>query len=167
MKSIRFESGRKLINNAKAKPEAEEPVTDRNKASDRALGGKCLCGAVQYAVADEFVYAANCHCSNCRRTTGSAFKPFAGIARAKLGIVKGDDNLMIYGDETGHDAHCRRCGSLLYSVVRDGAFVHVAMGTLVDAPSIRPTAHIFVGSKAPWHEITDDLRQYQEHVTAN
>jgi hypothetical protein len=74
---------------------------------------------------------------------------------------------MIYGDETGHDAHCRRCGSLLYSVVRDGAFVHVAMGTLVDAPSIRPTAHIFVGSKAPWHEITDDLRQYQEHVTAN
>ena len=40
--------------------------------------------------------------------------------------------LMIYGDETGHDAHCRRCGSLLYSLVRDGAYVHVAMGTLVD-----------------------------------
>jgi hypothetical protein len=142
-------------------------VTDRNKASDRALGGKCLCGAVQYTVADEFVYAANCHCSNCRRTTGSAFKPFAGITRAKLGIVKGGNDLMIFGDETGHDAHCRRCGSLLYSVVRDGAFVHVAMGTLVDDPTIRPTAHIFVGSKAPWHEITDDLPQYQEHITAN
>ena len=52
---------------------------------------------------------------------------------------------------TGHDAHCRRCGSLLYSLVRNGAYVHVAMGTLVDAPSIRPTAHIFVGSKAPWY----------------
>jgi hypothetical protein len=167
MKSIRFESGRKLINDGKAKPEAEEPVTDRNKANDRSLAGKCLCGAVQYAVADEFVYAANCHCSNCRRSTGSAFKPFAGIARTKLGIVKGDDNLMIYGDKTGHDAHCRRCGSLLYSVVRDGAFAHVAMGTLVDDPTIRPTAHIFVGSKAPWHEITDDLPQYREHVTAN
>jgi hypothetical protein len=118
-------------------------------------------------VADEFVYAANCHCSNCRRTTGSAFKPFAGIARAKFSIVKGDDNLMIFGDGTGHDAHCRRCGSLLYSVVRDGAFVHVAMGTLVDDPSIRPTAHIFVGSKATWYEITDDLPQYEGHVTAN
>ena len=47
---------------------------------------------------------------------------------------------MIYGDEAGHDAHCRKCGSLLYSVVREGAFVHVAMGTLVDDPSIRPTA---------------------------
>jgi hypothetical protein len=47
----------------------------------RTLAGRCYCGAVQYAVADEFAYAANCHCSNCRRTTGSAFKPFAGIAR--------------------------------------------------------------------------------------
>ena len=37
------------------------------------------------------------------------------------------------------------------------------MGTLVDDPSIRPTAHIFVGSKAPWFAITDDLPQYQEH----
>ena len=55
------------------------------------------------------------------------------------------------------------CGSLLFSVVRDGAFVHVAMGSLVDAPSIRPTEHIFVGSKAPWFEITDDLPQFQEH----
>ena len=45
-------------------------------------------------------------------------------------------------------------------MVRDGAYVHVAMGSLVDAPTIRPTAHIFVGSKAPWFEITDDLPQH-------
>jgi hypothetical protein len=38
------------------------------------------------------------------------------------------------------------------------------MGTLVDDPSIRPTAHIFVGSKASWFAITDDLPQYPEHV---
>ena len=50
---------------------------------------------------------------------------------------------------------------LLYSVVRDGKFVHVTMGTLVDDPSIRPTRHIFVGSKAPWFTITDDLPQYE------
>jgi hypothetical protein len=128
------------------------------------LAGECFCGAVRYGVMDEFAYALNCHCSNCRRTTGSAFKPFAGIARDKLSVTAGDDELMVYGDQAGHDAHCGRCGSLLYSVVRDGAFVHVAMGTLVDDPSIRPTAHIFVGSKASWHVITDDLPQYQGHV---
>ena len=104
----------------------------------------------------------NCHCSNCRRTTGSAFKPLAGIEREKLTVTAGEDKLLIFGEPDGHDAHCRLCGSLLYSVVREGTFVHVAMGTLVDDPGIRPTKHIFVGSKAPWFTITDDLPQHEE-----
>jgi hypothetical protein len=142
----------------------EKPVTSQENAGNRTLAGKCLCGAVQYAVADEFLYAANCHCSNCRRTTGSAFKPFAGIQRERLSLTEGEDNLLIFGDETAHDTHCKTCGSLLYSIVRDGAFVHVAMGTLVAEPTIRPTHHIFVGSKAKWFTITDDLPQHEEHA---
>ncbi len=126
------------------------------------MTGRCYCGAVEYSVADEFVYAANCHCSNCRRATGSAFKPFAGIERGKLRVSMGEQNLMIFGDAEGHNAHCKLCGSLLYSLVRDGAFVHVAMGTLVDDASIRPSKHIYVGSKASWHTIADDLPQYLE-----
>jgi len=141
-------------------------VTGSKNSNARILNGECFCRAVRYTVVDAFAYAANCHCSNCRRATGSAFKPFAGIARDKFRVVEGGDNLMIYGEEAGHDAHCRRCGSLLYSVVREGAFVHVAMGTLVDDPSIRPAAHIFVGSKAPWFEITDGLPQYEGHIVA-
>jgi hypothetical protein len=139
-------------------------VTGSEDPKAAILAGECFCRAVRYAVADSFEYALNCHCSNCRRTTGSAFKPFAGIARDRLTLTSGEDDLMTYGDPTGHDAHCGRCGSLLYSVVRNGSFVHVAMGTLVDNPGIRPTAHIFVGSKAPWHDITDDLPQYHGHV---
>ena len=69
---------------------------------------------------------------------------------------------MLYGDATGHDAHCKTCGSLLYSVVREGAFVHVTMGTLTDAPAIRPSKHIFGGSTAPWHTITDARPQFDE-----
>lgn len=139
-------------------------MTGSENSKARILVGECFCRAVRYEVEDAFGYALNCHCSNCRRTTGSAFKPFAGIARDKFNVIKRENDLMIYGDEASHDAHCGKCGSLLYSVVRDGAFVHVAMGTLVDDPSIRPTAHIFVGSKAPWFAITDDLPQYREHV---
>lgn len=127
------------------------------------LNGKCYCGAVAYEVEDAFVYAANCHCSDCRRTTGSAFKPFAGIERHKFTVVKGDDGLLIFGDVDTHNAHCKACGSLLYSLVREAAWVHVAMGTLVDAPTIRPTHHIFVASKAPWYDITDNLPQYRGH----
>jgi len=129
----------------------------------RMLAGRCFCGAVRYSVADEFVYAMNCHCSNCRAATGSAFKPFGGIQREKLEVTDGDDVLLVHGDDDSNDTRCGVCGSFLYSVVRDGEYVHVAYGSLVDAPSLRPTKHIFVGSKAPWFEITDDLPQFEEN----
>ena len=115
-------------------------------------------------VDDAFLYAANCHCSNCRASTGAAFKPFAGIEREKLTVTDGADALLVLGEEDGNHTRCAACGSLLYSVVRDGAYVHVALGSLVDAPSIRPDHHIFVGSKAPWYEITDDLPQFEEYA---
>jgi hypothetical protein len=130
--------------------------------SGRVLQGKCGCGAVHYEVADEFRYSANCHCSQCRAATGSAFKAFAGIERDKLTVTEGGDRLMVFGEENLNDTRCATCGSLLYSVVREGQWVHVAMGSLVDDPTIRPSDHIYVGSKAPWFEITDDLPQNEE-----
>ena len=128
----------------------------------RTLRGSCLCGRVVYGVADAFEYAINCHCSQCRRSTGAAFKPLAGTKARWLAITSGEGELLRYGDEQGHDVHCQSCGSLLYSLVREGQYVHVAMGTLIDKPSIKQTMHIFVGSKAPWFEITDDLPQHDE-----
>jgi len=129
----------------------------------RELNGGCWCGAVRYGVADAFLYACNCHCSRCRAATGSAFKAFAGIERDKLTLHTGADELLVVGDDELNDTRCASCGSLLFSVVRDGAYVHVALGSLADAPSIRPSEHIFVGSKAPWFEITDDLPQSDEY----
>ena len=51
--------------------------------------------------------------------------------------------------------------AVLYSVVREGAYVHVTLGTLTDDPGIRPTRHIHAASKAPW-TITDGLPQHEE-----
>jgi hypothetical protein len=134
------------------------------EAGNRTLAGKCRCGAVRYQVADAFLYAANCHCSECRAATGSAFKAFAGIEREKLTITEGMEDIAVFGEDDLNDTRCGACGSFLFSVVRNGAFVHVAMGSLVDAPAIRPTEHIFVGSKAAWFDITDDLPQFDEYA---
>jgi hypothetical protein len=130
---------------------------------ERLLAGKCECGAVQYRVPDAFLYAINCHCSNCRAGTGSAFKPFAAIEREKLQLEEGSGPLLVWGTDEENHTRCGTCGSLLYSVVRDGEYVHVALGSRVDEPSLRPTKHIFVGSKAPWFEINDDLPQHEEY----
>ena len=128
----------------------------------RQLAGTCLCGAVRYQVADEFRYSLVCHCSQCRRATGAASKPFAGIEREKLRVTQGADSILRYGGDLAHDVRCSVCGSFLYSVVREGRFVHVTLGSLADEPSIRPGAHIYVGSKAAWDSILDDLPQHRE-----
>ncbi len=69
-------------------------------ADGKHLSGSCLCGLVTYDVPDAFEYALYCHCSDCRRTTGAAAKPFAGIGSQHLHIVQGADRLMRHGDGT-------------------------------------------------------------------
>ncbi len=145
-------------------PQTHSDQSSRRTAGRPRLEGRCACGAVRYRVADAFLYASNCHCSRCRAATGSAFKAFAGIERDELELTAGHDALLVVGGSEAHDSRCASCGSLLYSVVRDGAYVHVAMGSLVDAPAIKPTEHIFVGSKAAWFDITDDLPQFARYA---
>jgi hypothetical protein len=131
-------------------------------AEDAVLRGGCECGAVEYEVADAFEYALTCHCSTCRASTGSMFKPFGGIAREQLRVVKGGDTLLVWGEADGNHTRCGVCGALLFSVV--GPRVHVTYGSLRDEPTLKPAAHIFVGSKAPWEEIIDDLPQHDEYL---
>jgi hypothetical protein len=134
---------------------------DGGRNGMRILRGRCECRAVAYEVEDDFLYALNCHCSNCRASTGAAYKPFVAVRRDKLVVTKGADSLLVWGEPTGNHTRCGICGSLLFSVVDENR-IHVALGSLVDEPSLKPTAHIFVGSKAPWHEILDDLPQHEE-----
>jgi hypothetical protein len=60
-------------------------------AAEQTLRGSCLCGLATYEVPDSFEYALYCHCSNCRRTTGAAAKPFAGIKSDRLRFISGGD----------------------------------------------------------------------------
>ena len=130
-------------------------------SSSRTLIGKCLCGAVQVSIADEFLYAGYCHCPDCRASSGSAFSAFAGIPKEKLQLTCGAESISKFRKNEDNVIHfCRHCGSWLFSIVRNGEFAHVRLGILIDDPSIRPSFHIFVGSKAPWHTICDGLPQF-------
>src|SRR4051794_41609150 len=96
----------------------------------KTLTGGCDCGAVGYAVADEFEYASNCHCSRCRASTGSAFKSFAGIPREKLTLTAGADRLMGVGGAPANHTPRGACGPALVFGVPHGACVHLAEGAL-------------------------------------
>ena len=77
-------------------------------------------------------------------------------------MTEGADSLVVAGDADGHYAtHCENCFSLLYWTGFEGT-IRLPYGSLIDEPAVKPTAHMFVGSKASWHEILDDLPQYDE-----
>jgi hypothetical protein len=70
--------------------------------------------------------------------------------------------LILTGDPQGHySMRCEKCFSLLYWTGYEGK-IRVPYGSLIDEPALRPTAHMFVGSKAPWYEILDGLPQHEE-----
>ena len=131
--------------------------------SSQRLRGKCLCGAIQVTVADEFLYAGYCHCPDCRASSGSASSPFAGIQKEKLQLICDEDSISRFYKNRDNVIHfCRHCSSWLFSIVRNGEFAHIRLGILTDDPSIRPSFHIFVGSKALWDTIYDELPQFAQ-----
>jgi hypothetical protein len=77
----------------------------------------------------------------CRAATGLAFKPFAGIERDELELQAGPDALVVIGDDDLNDTRYPSCGLLLFSVVRGGAYVHVALRSLSDAVDPAGRAH--------------------------
>ncbi len=131
--------------------------------SHRILTARCLCEAVHLAIEDAFAYAFYCHCSRCRRRTGTACAAIGGIELEKVCVVSGSGQLVKLGESAdGYRCLCGACFSPLYDLPRGSRFAHVQLGALADAPSRTPDHHIQVASKAPWHSITDALPQFAE-----
>ena len=125
-----------------------------------AVRGGCLCGAVRYEVAGDLVDADHCHCSMCRRQHGAAFATYAQFNPGDFRWLAGEDLVKVYQTPSGAGwAFCSVCGSTLAGT-EDGEVTSITLGTVEGDPGLRPSAHIFVGSGAVWHEIGDDLPQH-------
>jgi hypothetical protein len=128
------------------------------------LKGSCLCGGVCYEVDGEIGPMANCYCSMCRKHHGAPFATFVGVKPSNFRWLSGEDLVARYrSSPAGERAFCRTCGSSLPLPDPGEAIAFLPAGTLDDDPGVRPAAHIFVGSKAPWVEIRDDLPQFDEY----
>jgi len=126
------------------------------------LNGSCLCGKVKIQVPDEFEYMGNCHCSECRKFTGSDYSSVGGISSSKFSFSSGEEYVTTYQKSAETElAFCKRCGSSLYSRKITGGKHNIRLGILDSVPTQKPDFHIFVGSKAPWYEINDDLKQFE------
>ncbi|WP_337073541.1 GFA family protein [Aeromonas veronii] len=125
------------------------------------LHASCLCGAVALTLPDQFDYMGNCHCSECRKFSGGDYASVGGLDGNKVTIVKGEEAIGRYRKSAETTlAFCRHCGSSLFSQKSSSGKINLRLGVLDDVPSQRPAFHIFVGSKAPWHQIDDDCPQF-------
>ena len=125
--------------------------------------GSCTCGDIQYEILGELIDVAFCHCSKCRRTLGAAFGSYARVITDMFRWVSGENLIRKYESSPNvYRCFCGNCGSPLGVLGEDGKLTWVTLGTVEGDPGMRPEAHIFVGSKAPWYEITDDLPQFDE-----
>jgi hypothetical protein len=132
------------------------------------IRGRCLCGRVQFEIDGRLGPAIFCHCSQCRRASGSAFAVNAPVRARYLSFRAGRDVITEYESTPGKfRAFCSGCGSPIYSrLASDPETFRIRMGTLDDDPGRRPFAHFWVGSKAAWFEITDGLPQHPGDVAS-
>ena len=128
------------------------------------ITGSCLCGGVRFEVDLPFIRAGHCHCSRCRKHSGTSVCTQGRVWRNQFRLLHGAELIRNF-KTAGHasKAFCSVCGSSLFGGDwPDGAQVSIRLGAIDGDPGIRPQFHTFVDSKAPWDEITDDLPQYPE-----
>ena len=100
--------------------------------------------------------------SETRRQHGAAFATYADFNPEDLVWISGGDLLKTYQTSRGGGwCFCCECGSTLAAADR-GRITSIALGCVDGDPQIKPSSHIFTGSKAQWFTISDDLPQYDK-----
>jgi hypothetical protein len=125
--------------------------------------GSCLCGGVTFEVRGPFLRASHCHCSRCRKHSGTGVLTQGRVRREDFRLVSGAGLIRVYSPAPGAavKAFCSVCGSSLFGGTwPEGDEVSIRLGSLDSDPGIRPQFHTFVDSRAPWDEIADALPRF-------
>src|SRR5437870_4514412 len=129
---------------------------------DRMTHSRCLCGAVSWDADGPFQLTSHCHCSRCRKAHGS---PFATYVAAPAGAfrLRGLEHVGRWESSPGFfRCFCTGCGSVVPGDPWQD-LVFLPAGCMESDPGVRPAAHIFVGSRAPWFEIRDELPRFDAY----
>lgn len=130
-----------------------------------ATGGSCACGTVRFELEGPPLVWMNCHCWRCRRARGTAHASNLAWKLDALRHVGGEDALTVYDLPEAQffgTTFCSHCGGFAPRRSEGRGFVVIPCGTLDSDPGVRPSAHQFLSSRAPWFEFSDDLPRFQE-----
>jgi len=127
------------------------------------MHGKCLCGAIRFTLSGEIPSLYQCHCSLCRRVSGSSSNAALLIELSQLCWDAGEQLVEKYANENGFKSHfCSRCGSPLPNLTANDSAWWVPVGLLDGGEGLRVGAHLYVGSRAPWDVVADTGEHFDE-----
>lgn len=128
------------------------------------MTGGCLCGSIRYEMRGSLGRSVFCHCSRCRKASGSVVAFNAPVAAKDFIVVSGEELLKSFKAASGvNRMFCANCGSQIVSR-RDHApeVLRLRLGTLDVPPAHGPEAHIFMSSKIPWFDTRDDVPKFAD-----
>jgi hypothetical protein len=130
------------------------------------IQGSCLCGAVAFEISGKVGPVGQCHCSKCRKKSGTDGNAVFYTAAGSFHWSRGESEIKVFPVPNGKgwaSRFCGTCGSPTPHSDKDKKFYFVPAGLLDTDPGFRGyAAHIFVDSKAPWVCISDNAPQYAE-----
>ena len=121
--------------------------------------GGCLCGAVRYSVNGPLRPATACHCSQCRRMTGSFWMSTA-CADTDLELTETRGLAWYHSSSLAKRGFCRECGSSLFWKADALDRTAITPGTLDGDSEIKIVRHIFCADKGDYYGIGDGLPEY-------
>ena len=127
--------------------------------------GSCLCGARRYAIDGDIGGVWLCHCSLCRKATGSVGSAILIVPRAQFRWLQGEDHAETFALRESYTiTRCRTCGTPLPAEA-DEANIYVTAGTLDEPLGEGVHTHIFCGSRADWDRDNEAARYFEERTT--
>jgi hypothetical protein len=129
------------------------------------FSGGCLCGAIRYEVKSDPVRTANCHCDNCRRSSGAAFATNVFVKEDDLVVLQGAPKSFQHPTDSGNTMtkqFCGDCGAPLFGWGSGGqGFRSVRVGSIDDASFVRPMIDVFVSKALPYTILSDDTEHFE------
>jgi hypothetical protein len=128
--------------------------------------GSCLCKTVQYEVDLPFERFMYCHCTRCRKATGSPHAANGFVKPSAFRWISGEAAVKRYDLPEAKRfglQFCTNCGSKVPHLTRDGVGMVIPAGSLDEDPGQKPQAIVFWGSRAPWYTDCSDMKKHETY----
>ncbi|MEM6383941.1 MAG: GFA family protein [Pseudomonadota bacterium] len=130
------------------------------------ITGGCLCGAIRYRVSSAPVNMWNCHCEDCRRSSGASYATNVFVKAADLVVTQGKAQTFDHPADSGNimtKHFCAACGSQLFNANSGRPqIVVIRAGSLDDPGFVSPRANVYASRALPGALPAGDIPSFDE-----